>query len=751
MKSVLPSVQKPFRSLIDRSTDMNISPEAADAFNAANSAYREGRHDAALAFVEKSVALSPDYANAQVLKARILRQFNDENAALEAYLAALRIAPDHFDALLEAGNILRKLGENEAAEKKYQSAMRARPADPRPALALTILYEGLPGQVSAEKAAIALQKALNRASAGNEPRQATAKIGLDLARQRLTRSDLSRALEALRYARLLAGTTKLGQEIDLEIAETFLRLGLKDEAEALMQQLSAANDVRFLKSLAHLSYRYNYWAEAVAILKRATEISPEDPQIFLDLADMEVKSWLLEDAFVSVKRAEALGSVPKAVLTALRASIANRMGDAETALSHYDELVAEGQQGFVSNCAMSMLYSDRTTPEGVAQRHRELFAAWGEGARPIASFQVDRTAGRPIRVGFVTGDLHHQHPVNIFMQPLMARWNNERLPSTVYYNGHTVDEQTRLARSRVSAWHDLSSADLPARVEADKIDVLIDLAGHTAGGTGRLFAKRMAPVQVSFLGYPGSTGVPNIDWLIGDPVVTPQEMDHLCSERVLRLPHTVFCFAPEKNYPLPDFGKLASNRPLTFGSFNNIPKLTPRTIRLWSEVLKAVPNSRLLLRAPSFKDAAAVDRFQRLFAEHEIERDRLLFRGPVGLDVMMQAYDEVDIALDPVPYCGGTTSLQAMWMGVPVLTLMGGHFVSRMGASFMQAADLPDWIAQSDADYVALAAEFSSDRTSLTALKAGLRSRLLGRPGWDADLYARDFQDAISSAFRALG
>ena len=242
--------------------------------------------------------------------------------------------------------------------------------------------------------------------------------------------------------------------------------------------------------------------------------------------------------------------------------------------------------------------------------------------------------------------------------------------------------------------------------------------------------------------YPGSTGVPNIDWLIGDPVVTPPEADPLCSERVMRLPHTVFCFAPEAEYPLPDFG-VGQGRPLTFGSFNNIPKLTPHTIRLWADVLHAVAGSRLLLRAPSFKDAGAVTRFRRLFADHGIGADRLLLRGPVGLDAMMQAYSEIDIALDPVPYCGGTTSLQALWMGVPILTLEGGQFVSRMGASFMTAAGLPDWVARDEADYVAKAADVAQDHAALLDLKRGLRARLLAQPGWDADRYAKDFGEAL--------
>jgi predicted O-linked N-acetylglucosamine transferase (SPINDLY family) len=250
----------------------------------------------------------------------------------------------------------------------------------------------------------------------------------------------------------------------------------------------------------------------------------------------------------------------------------------------------------------------------------------------------------------------------------------------------------------------------------------------------------MAPVQATFLGYPGSTGVPNIDWIFGDPVVTPPAHDHLYSERVARLPDTVFCYAPEADYPYPAFDDAVAARPLTFGSFNNIPKLTPHTIRLWSDVLKAVPSSRLLLKAPSFKDAGAVARFTGLFAEQGIAGDRLEFRGPVGLADMMQEYADVDIGLDPLPYNGGTTTLQAMWMGVPVVVQEGGHFVSRMGASFMRAAGLAKWIAADDAGYVAAAARMAADRQALLELKRGLRQRLLAQPGWNIETYTRAFE-----------
>lgn len=728
-----------------------ITPGTAAAFNAANAAFRAGRFAEARDAAARAAELSPNLAIAHVLRARALRHLGDEAAARAAYDAALAADPLSFDALLERGNVLRGLGEAAAAAASYSAAMAARPEDARPALALARLMEEQPGPEAGERAAVAFQQALDRAGSGADPASAQADLCRDLARFRLERADLPRALEALRQARLFAGDGALAPAIELEIAELYLRLGMKEEAQALMGHLSASGDAALLRTLAQLAYRFNFWAEAVAVLQRCTALCPEDARTHLDLADMQVKSWLLEEALTSLGRAEATGAVPPQAGTALRASITNRLGDADTALALYEDLVASGQEAFASNAAMSLLYADSVTPEEVARRHRALFAEWGRDARPRDSFAADRHPDRPLRIGMVTGDLHHQHPVNIFVQPLLARWDHAALPLTVYFTGQTVDDQTRLARSRAGCWREVAPAQLPARVEADVIDILIDLAGHTAGGTARAFARRMAPVQASFLGYPGSTGVPNIDWLIGDPVVTPPEADHLCSERVMRLPHTVICFAPETDYPLPDFAALAMARPLTFGSFNNIPKLTPHTIRLWSAVLTAVPGSRLLLRAPSFKDAGAMARFQRLFADQGVAPDRIAFRGPVGLEEMMQAYAEIDIALDPVPYCGGTTSLQALWMGVPVLTLKGGHFVARMGTSFLTAAGLTDWIAESDADYVAKAAAFARDRAALLTLKQELRPRLLARPGWDADRYASDFAEALRQMWRETG
>lgn len=236
----------------------------------------------------------------------------------------------------------------------------------------------------------------------------------------------------------------------------------------------------------------------------------------------------------------------------------------------------------------------------------------------------------------------------------------------------------------------------------------------------------------------------------GDAIVTPESDDTMCSERVLRLPNTVFCYAPQEDYPLPDFAVKMAARPLTFGSFNNITKLTPHTLDLWARIVKSVPGSKLLLKAPSFGDEGAVNLYRDRLIGLGVDASQLEFRGPNALPDMMAEYADIDIALDAVPYNGGTTSLQAMWMGVPIVVMRGHHFVSRMGASFMHAAGLDGWIANDDDNYVEIAVRMASDTKSLLALKSGMRQRLQGLPAWDIVAHTRAFEDALVCASEGL-
>jgi predicted O-linked N-acetylglucosamine transferase (SPINDLY family) len=720
-------------------------------FNQGNALFRAGEWQQACGCYERAWALDAAMEQAALQIARCAVKLGDWYAARDAFAALLKDFPNNYSGWLEAGHVCRQQGVLEQALACYERAVALAPDRHEAHLGATRVLELL-GRFDA--AAAHYQQALVAAGAKHNRF-----VHWRMAKYRLEYGDAARALESMRQAllvlRLDPASVDADEQADMQtdLGTILHRLGLTELAHRAYERASAATSEATLVRLADVSYRQNLWQESREVLRRNVQLHPDSATAHWNLADLLARTWAMQEALEVLAQAEALAPQPGAA--SLRANVAGSMGQADTALALYKELaLTQGRQStFASSAAMSSLYSDSLTAQEVADLHRQLFAHLGESARAASSFKNERSVARRLRVGLVSADFHHQHPVNIFMQPVLARLNPQDLEVTVYFTGVSYDEQTHLARQRVAHWLDVSTwndAQLARRIEEDQIDILLDLAGHTSMQRMALFGCRAAPVQATFLGYPGSTGVPQIDWIVADAVVAPPGSEALFSERVMRLPNTVFCFAPEVDYPYPQYTEAHAQRPLTFGSFNNVPKLTPHTIALWAQVLKAVPHARLLLKAPSFKDTGAVQSFVQRFAEQGIGAERLEFRGPVGLSDMMAEYADVDIALDPVPYNGGTTTLQAMWMGVPVVVKAGNNFVSRMGASFMAAADLHDWVAEDDAAYVRIAVAMAQDRQALLTLKQGMRARLQSQPAWDIDRYSQDFSVALRNMWRTF-
>lgn len=670
--------------------------------------------------------------------------------------SVLRKWPNFPLAWLEAGELAATLGRLNESIHCFKQVTKI---DPHNWSAWLGLARDLEAQSKWDDAARCYHRALqfNNSPAntqGELHRGSPCKTHILMARYRVERGDTARALESLRQAleqlKLESSPQDANQyaEIQLELGNVFMRLGLVDSAHRAFEQASTTADEGLLTRLAKISFHHNLWHEAQQVLQRCVHLHPLSATALWNLAHAYVEAWKLEEAELTLKKAEKLA--PQNGAKAMRASIAGRRGNVQEALDLYLELVkVENNNSSVRSCAaMTSLYNDSLVAGEVFKLHKELFSDWGEKSRKATDFSRQPIKGRKLKVGIMSADLHHQHPVNLFMQPVLARLDRQRFATYVYNTGEAHDDQTTLAKSRSTFWRDAtfwSPNRLANEVLNDEIDVLIDLAGHTANNRLELFATRLAPVQVAFLGYPGTTGVPNIDWLIADHTVVPPSYDHLYSERVYRLPNTVFCYSPEVEYQYPHYDPNQANRPLTYGSFNNVAKLTPSTIELWSRVLKETPDSRMILKAPSFGDASAINIFIKRFEEHGIAENRLIFRGPTSLSEMMLEYEDIDIALDSIPYNGGTTTLQALWMGVPVITLEGHNFASRMGASFLKAADLQDWIAKSKEQYVDIAAQKIRDREILFQLKRNLRRRLTNSKAWNIEQYVRDFEAALES------
>jgi len=350
-----------------------------------------------------------------------------------------------------------------------------------------------------------------------------------------------------------------------------------------------------------------------------------------------------------------------------------------------------------------------------------------------------------LRVGLVSGDLRN-HPIGYFLESVLSSIDPSKIELIAYPTAPTVDDLSERIKPSFSMWKpifgqtDEAAANM---IYADGVHILLDLSGHTAGNRLLMFGHKPSPVQVSWLGYFATTGLNEMDYLIGDPYVTPPKDDEQFTEEVWRLPETRWCFTP------PDIDVEVSAPPavnhgyVTFGCFNNTTKVNDRVVALWAKVLDAVPNSRLLLKAKQLRDQMTRENIIQRFAAHGIDSKRITLEESEDRQKYFAAYNKIDITLDPFPFTGGTTSVESLWMGVPLVTLAGGSLISRQGVGVLMNAGLSDWVAADEEEYVAKAVLFASDIDKLASLRAGLRSQVLVSPLFDAPRFARNIEQAL--------
>ena len=436
----------------------------------------------------------------------------------------------------------------------------------------------------------------------------------------------------------------------------------------------------------------------------------------------------LEDAVEAGRK--ALGCRPRPALAHANLGAAlSAQGRHAEALSCYREALGSNPRdtNCHSNLLLTLNYLDDLSPERLLEEHRGWETLQAAGLRrrtPARSGASDRR----LRVGYISADFR-THSVAYFIEPLLQGHDRSRVEVYCYANLPGGDATTERLKSYPVTWRTIYGVPderVVEMIEADGIDLLVDLGGHTAHNRLRVFAHKPAPVQLSYLGYPNTTGLSAIDYRLTDALADPEGEEGWHTEKLLRLPGCFLCYRPPEHAPpVRAETPAVQNGHVTFGSFNNVAKISASTIRLWADVLQAVPGSRLLLKNPSFSDAATRSRYTGLFAEAGIGAERLellgLVRDPAG---HLALYDRVDIALDTVPYNGTTTTCEALWMGVPVLTLAGARHVGRVGVSLLNAAGLPEYVAPSPEVFVAKAAALAANLDALSALRQGLREGL---------------------------
>jgi predicted O-linked N-acetylglucosamine transferase (SPINDLY family) len=537
--------------------------------------------------------------------------------------------------------------------------------------------------------------------------------------------------------------------------------------------------------LGHSLHRQGQLSDAVNAFRSAVQFAPASAEAHSNLGTLLFALEHNEDARVSLTQAitldpdyaKAHGNLgalyarcgcPVAAEASSRAAIAlapeehrwlTNLGVALFAQGRHKEAESCYRQALAmrpdyasghGNLLFALSYRTDISPEAVFAEYQE----WDRRhASHLAStalpFALDRTAGRRLRVGYVSPDFR-QHAVALFAEPLLAAHDRSDVELYCYSDVAAQDAATARFQSLADHWRStlgLDDAELAETIRADQIDVLVDLAGHSAGNRLLTFARRPAPVQVAYLlGHGYTTGLSAMDVFLADAILAPDGADALFSERIVRLPRIPLAYAPPDAMPPVAPLPAVANGFVTFGHFGRAERLNDTVIETWARILHAVPGSRLMLNNRPYQEAAFRAAMQARFARHGITADRLDLVYTTPQREAWAAYGGIDIALDPFPHNAGTTTIEALWQGVPVVTLADRPTIGRFGASILHAVGLDDWVATNIDDYIARATTAAGDLASLKDQRDGLRQRFAASPLRDATDLAR----TVEAAYRAL-
>lgn len=560
---------------------------------------------------------------------------------------------------------------------------------------------------------------------------------------------LGRVEDAVRAYQRALELSSAHPEALFNLASLLTRACRHTESSALWQRYLALRPghAEAWHGLAISLYNCGEWAAAADAYRRSLALAPGNAMAMRGLA-IAIK-YLGEISAAEILLLDALRLAPGNV------EVLNTLGATLMEQGRPDEAAAVLRRGLAldpdrddlnSNLQLAMQYSDHSTQrdfaEGRVQVQRRL------GARAPRAHGCDNTPDpqRRLRVGYVSPDFR-LHSCAYFFEPLLAAHDRSRFEIHCYSCVTHPDATTARLRAMADGWHDITALTDEAAAEmirTQAIDILVDMAGHTAGNRLGIFARKPAPVQMSWLGYPDDTGLRAIDARVSDAIIDPPgRPGEDVEDALIRLAAGAHCYAAPP--PVPDVAPLpaASHDFVTFGSFNNIAKLTPATLELWAVLMRAVPRSRLVLKHWQLVDAPLRAGLLRALLIEGISPDRIDTLPRIADQrEHLAAYHRIDIALDTFPYHGTTTTCEALWMGVPVLTLVGGRPAARVGASLLTRVGLESLVTHSRERFVAVGAALAGDVEALVRLRAGLRERMRASPLGNASLWVPHLEDA---------
>lgn len=650
----------------------------------------------ALPAARRAATLLPGDPEAQNNFAKALLDAGHADESRRACLTALKVDPAHVMAMNNLGNACRKLGRFDEARKAYLNALQLAPKYFDVAFNLgNMLSEAgdLEGSIAAFRHSLNI----------NPAHQASTRL---LARQLTNSGCTDEAIDVMRTAAMDANVSA-----DLLSDLACLWMDIGDASQAL------AEADRALKIDSNNAFAHNQRGTSLTGLERLTdarrafersvEIDATQAKVWINLGNVLRDLLLTQEALSAYARAvEAAPPNPEIYSSLLLAS--NYLGNV-SGLCVDKALASQNERGASAT-------------------------AWSNDPDPV----------RTLRVGFVSGDLCN-HPVGRFLVAPLAELCVHNVDVFAYANQWRSDEVTNSLRESIRNWRNIqgvSDEKVVEMIQADRIDILIDLSGHTKGGRLNIFARKPAPLQVAWFGYFASTGLKAIDYVLADDIVLPECEEHHFVEKVWRLPATYYCYTPPQAKldcgPLPAL----STGQITFACFNNAVKVGPDVLSCWAEILRTVPNSILFFKSRHFSLPEVVATMTERLAALGVSAEQLRFEAADSFDRYLAAYQGVDIALDPFPFTGGATTADALWMGVPVLTMRGQRFISHQGETIMNSVGLNDWIADGADQYVALARAKVSNLEDLAKLRGGLRERLLASAFADAAGFATNLQSA---------
>ncbi|MFI5455309.1 MAG: tetratricopeptide repeat protein [Isosphaerales bacterium] len=697
---------------------------------------RQGRPGEAVACFDEALLLRPDYPEAHNNLGTALAAEGRLELALASFRQAVELQPNFHLARANLGNVLRSLGRHEEAAACDQAAMPPQPGNPDRLheLGLQRLAQG-----RLEEAVSSLEQALRL-----QPHSAGVcnNLGNALLRQ-------GRAPEAsLSFRQAVFLEPDLAQAHN-NLGLALLHQGREHEAlDSLRQAVCLKPDL----AQAHNNLGLAFWRqdrreEALDCFRQALHVQPDLADAHNNLGLALAARGLPDLALSCYERAVQLEPAHGGALANL-GNACKDQGRLTEALACYRAAlsVRPDDPQIHSNLLLALHYQAGADPKEVlaeSRRFAQRHAAPLAGLAPPGTFQP--LEGRSLRVGYVSPDFR-EHPVSYFLEPILSSHDHSRFEIFCYADVPRADAVTERCQRYADHWRSLvglSDARAAELIRRDGIDLLIDLAGHTGGNRLLVFARKPAPVQATYLGYLGTTGLAAIDYYITDGHTDPPGLTEAhFQERLVRLPECGMCYRPgdapgvHPEPPARRFGQV------TFASLNTLAKLSEDVLALWLQVLAAVPGSRLLLRTGEGR--AGEERIRAVVSRHGVSPERVLLLGrtPTRLDYL-KPYLEVDLALDPFPYNGITTTCDALWMGVPVLTLAGRMSVSRYGVRFLNNVGLDELITDSPKAYLRLAAELALDLDRLASLRSGLRERMSRSPLMDAARFTRNLELAF--------